>query len=319
MYRIFLLSSEKAIELAKNVFNKEFKGDEKKKDEIFNRLLSIDFTSDKKYLNYIVRQYLDSGIEVEQEVLEDFDFISTRPGRYDLGEHKSIYHKDFAGKEGYDFLKKFLAKFETDEQYWENAKKEVIVIYDDGNIKVNIPITHRASVLYGVTKHWCTSYLSPKNWNNYVTHSLNKGLMAMVYVSFLNEEDRFKKIAVDLYTEEVTEQGLPYVMANLEDRIHKMKTTGVYDQFGNYIKIPEDSPLCAEECVVKIGNFYHTVEIYDYFNTNILAVSEFPELLSRNFYPGDDIDFYRMMLDNIMTDFELAGRKCREYEGEEVY
>mgnify|MGYP000226883468 CR=1 FL=1 len=124
----------------------------------FNRLLELDPSKTKKYLNWMCKQYL-KGIDIEDlgNIIFEFD-NKIRKGLIKNTDINS--YKDIDELESVVFIAPDKSKSEEEKHI---KTTEANIILDNENYFIVEPLTWEASKIYGKGTRWCTCllYTSP--------------------------------------------------------------------------------------------------------------------------------------------------------------
>jgi hypothetical protein len=158
----------------------------------FTRLVDGDTTPTKKYLEYMLKVWVSRG--------KNSDFMCTSPQlikevkRFDelLAYHtnKDIYSSDFSNYQSLVHMNE-LAEIAKEEKSFDR-QEHVNVLYEDNEVIMVSPKTHRGSLRYGAGTTWCTASKSnPNTFNNYIRNG------CLVYLIDKTESKikNFQKIA----------------------------------------------------------------------------------------------------------------------------
>lgn len=116
----------------------------------FNILAENDTTPTKKYLDYMCNQWISvrNSSTVSKTVME---FDSLLP----YIENKDIYSSQYSSF--FDLMVSISNAQELKEEKTFDKKEHIDIIYEDDNILLLSPKTHRGSLKYGSSTKWCTA------------------------------------------------------------------------------------------------------------------------------------------------------------------
>ena len=132
--------------------------------DVFNSFVKADPSPTKKYLDWMLEQHVN-----QKESLES---ISGKVASFDKAISRNlIQNKDIYKYETLKDLEKALQDIEGKKTKTEIRKEEKIEgaekIYEDENVLIVSPKTHKASCYYGKGTKWCTTETSPEYFDNY--------------------------------------------------------------------------------------------------------------------------------------------------------
>ena len=136
--------------------------------EGFDQLITQDPTATKKYLEWLIKEYLKKAqVGEEDEVLNAGEFIDSfdEYAKKGLIDNKDIYRYSFA-----DVVDTIagLGGVLTKRAQKRMHKKDIEVILDDDRYLVVSPKTKEASVYYGKGTKWCTSSVNDNVFNEHM-------------------------------------------------------------------------------------------------------------------------------------------------------
>ena len=138
----------------------------------FTRLVNGDTTPTKKYLEYMLKMW-NSKIEKTQNITSSEALITEVKLFYKLlpyNNNKDIYSKE------YGYFTNLINKNEESSQIMEektfNREEHIRIIYEDDEVLLLEPKTHKGSLKYGSNTKWCTAAKKdPATFTNYVSRS----------------------------------------------------------------------------------------------------------------------------------------------------
>lgn len=141
-----------------------------------------DPTPNNKYLDWIIRSYLNDDYRIEDNEMI-FDYLKT------FHENKNLFDiKDINQYKTFTDLKNTIDPLKSTTDNILKSKliqtKDAKMIYNSGDIKIIIPHTYDAAKVFSQGTEWCTQY--PKMYQKYS----NKGDLYIVETK--NPEDRYQ-------------------------------------------------------------------------------------------------------------------------------
>ena len=204
---------------------------------VFNvKLLSLDHTTTKKYMDYIVKQYLinnDIDLKELKHYVTEFDrhYKSfDNPVYFDEKEldKKQYMNINFKKYDDYEFLKKVIDhKTETKSSEIKKSKKSFKnkekVIFEDDRFIIANPESHQESCTYSQGAKWCISMKkNDTHWESYT----NKNDINFYFIRDKKHEigKQYSNIAVAVYPDHMwdkrKERGkTPYEAYDYNDKI----------------------------------------------------------------------------------------------------
>lgn len=157
------------------------------------KFINMDTTPTKKYLEYMFKMWtrkLDRLVSIpsaEALITEVKLYDSLLPHNTD---YKDIYHKDFWS---YNFLKNLNLKCQEIKQDKNfNREDHIKVVYEDDEVLMLEPITHKGSLKYGSNTKWCTASRSAEStFRNYV----NRGCLVYLIDKTESKGNQYNKLA----------------------------------------------------------------------------------------------------------------------------
>ena len=133
-------------------------------EEVFNQLVSGDPSRKKKFVEWMVQQYVKDPSR-PQHIIDTIVLFNRALMRNKL-EQKDLYtYADISAVE------EVLSKLELDKpsatQKKKDIKKDVDIIRDDERMLIIVPKSYEASCLYGANTKWCTAGTTRSYWNDY--------------------------------------------------------------------------------------------------------------------------------------------------------
>ncbi len=165
---LFLIGNillENRIEFLKEKFK------DKVTDEEFKKLLEVDPTGNKEYLQFVISRYLGlSKIEKSRFIKEDWEIVRRDLEIYHkIKKMLPIEYKDINKIKSFAVLFMVITKYREEFERIEidkKAEKEIIRIYEDSSYTILIPKTEEAAILYGKGTRWCTAATETRNYFN---------------------------------------------------------------------------------------------------------------------------------------------------------
>ncbi len=140
----------------------------KVEQKVFDALSTADPTSTKKYLEWMLKQYVvdpDSFNKIIQNIQQFDSFVN----KEQIQDADINSYRDLAALEV--VVQEVAVKGPTKTQKRKSVEKEIKKdkqsVYQDENIEVIVPQSHKQSCLYGAGTKWCTTAKSPVNWHKY--------------------------------------------------------------------------------------------------------------------------------------------------------
>ena len=135
----------------------------------FLRMVQFDFTGTHKYLEYMLKNWAYERIQrgMSYTITQLMEQVKKFDELLPYHTNKDIYTQDFSD---YRKLVQMNEKAQTAKDDKTFVKEEhVDVLYEDDNVIMVSPKTHRGSLKYGAGTTWCTASKSnPDTFNRYV-------------------------------------------------------------------------------------------------------------------------------------------------------
>ena len=278
-----------SIKLAKELYFDEIRAED------FNKLIEIDPSKTKKYLNWICKEYL-KGRELNRlkDVIYQFD-LKVNKG---LIKNKDIYYyKNIEELE--DIIEKSPDKSKVDIKK-QIKKTEVNIVLDNDYYFIVEPLTWEASKIYGKGTKWCTaSEVSNTSW---ISDVINKNAR-IFYVrnKKLNIDNPEYKIAIHVpiscfdKNKKVDYNKIPCTLWDANDKATEYNLQEVANKFG--IDINKISNIKFVDLNTKEGikEWLDLMEIKNYKVNEDLIVDV-----------NDDINIYNKCLTEIPIQFGIV-------------
>ena len=131
---------------------------------ILNTLAEFDPTPNQNYFQWLFNQWKKG----EFRLLEDSEKINELLGFFD--EHKNDLNKkdinQYTVKELHETVKQYMASGGNEKiERQLIARNEAEIVFEEGEIRIIVPKTVKASKYFAQDANWCTKY--PKNFKNY--------------------------------------------------------------------------------------------------------------------------------------------------------
>jgi hypothetical protein len=158
----------------------------------FTRLVSGDTTPTKKYLEYMLKVWVSRGTNnnpmctSSQLIKEVIRFDGLLP----YHANKDIYSSDFKNYSAIVRLNDLAETVKDDKTFVR--EEHVNVLYEDDELIMVSPKTHRGSLKYGAGTTWCTAFQS--NPNTFQNYSKN-GCLVYLIDKTESKTKNFQKIA----------------------------------------------------------------------------------------------------------------------------
>lgn len=167
--------------------------------DVFNKILDIDPSKNKKYVGWIAKQYIIKNFDINslKSEIEEFDTLCNK----DKSEIKDInLFKTL------DEFKQYLEKLNNQSTAsLKELETDYETILDNDDVLIICPNTHEASRKLGLTifahrndgkdSAWCTTYKTNSHFNDYYFTNKN----TFYYVKIKNE-NIIKKLGGDVYS-----------------------------------------------------------------------------------------------------------------------
>jgi hypothetical protein len=207
--------------------------------EVVEQLKSIDPSSTKKYLDWMVKMYIKNpylDLEELRNYIEEFFIISNR----NISEIKDINRF-----ESYDSFKNYMEeqrkrKFVTVKE----LENDYDVIADNDKIFIVVPYTHEASRKLGFKYFvnpkkgecaWCTTHGNSSFWNNYRLNS--KSTLYYVHIKDPKVLDQLKQLIIerDPSKSSGNKRRLKYDLSNFAVVVSLQGEVHVFDNSDNLL------------------------------------------------------------------------------------
>jgi hypothetical protein len=160
------------------------------RDSVFDTLVKGDESKTKKYLEYMLKMWafkrsssVPSSTDLIKEVKRFDELLPYNDGI------KDIYHKNYST---YDLLKAENDRVnEIKEEKGFIREEHVKIIFENDDVLLVQPLTHRGSLKYGANTKWCTA--SKKNESTFKQYSNNAPLFYLIDKK--NSKGIYSKIA----------------------------------------------------------------------------------------------------------------------------
>lgn len=175
----------------------------------FTKMVEFDFTGTHKYLEYMLKSWISRNDYVgNHSIPKLFNEIKKFDELLPYHTNKDIYSQDFS-----DFRKlvQMNEKAQTvkDDKTFVKAE-HVDVLYEDDNVIMVSPKTHRGSLKYGAGTTWCTA--SKSNSDTFKRYSKNGCLVYLVdktestkrnyqKIAFYNNTGKSLSGEIEIYTQ----------------------------------------------------------------------------------------------------------------------
>jgi hypothetical protein len=157
--------------------------------QIIQKFINADPTANKKYVQWVIRTYLKSGIRYTEDlgrtntalILFDKNKIKLHIEQRDINKIKSLpdletlvepFEETKSGKE----IKKEISA---------TIKTQTKLIYDGAEGKISVPLTQEASMFWGQGTKWCTA-AAKSNMFNYYNKDGN------LYIILMNNGEKYQ-------------------------------------------------------------------------------------------------------------------------------
>lgn len=163
----------------------------------FTKLVSGDKTPTKKYLEYMLKQWV-LKLEKKQNIVSSEELIK-QVNLFDsllpYNEKKDIYSSEYT----FNYLKTSNEKYlEIKEEKTFNRDEHAHVVYEDDEVLFIEPKTHRGSLKYGANTKWCTaSKHNPSTFTSYVS----RGCLVYLIDKTNSKNNNYSKLAFYNYTD----------------------------------------------------------------------------------------------------------------------
>lgn len=142
--------------------------------DVFDKLVEIDPTSHKKYVDWLVRTYVKSGDKdlEHYKVVRDFDRLLNKgilpSDKRDINRYKTP-------EEIYDIVKRYEQTKTKGEIVRDIKRKDAEKVFENDKVIVVKPKSKEASCFYGKGTKWCTAASSSYNYfdNYYLDKMVN--------------------------------------------------------------------------------------------------------------------------------------------------
>jgi hypothetical protein len=157
----------------------------------FNKFVDADFTPTKKYLEFMLRTWVNREnvlIYVNTSVI--IDIVKKFDDLLPYITNKDIYHKEYADLA----LLRFVidnAEIAKDDKTF-NRDEHVNVLLENDRFLLIQPVTHRGSLKYGAGTKWCTA---GRNDPNTFTRYSKNGFLAYLIDKSKTKEQNYVKVA----------------------------------------------------------------------------------------------------------------------------
>ena len=158
----------------------------------FTRLVDGDTTPTKKYLEYMLKVWVSRGtngnfmctaLQLIKEVKRFDDLVAYHT-------NKDIYSSNFSNYQSLVQMNDLAEVVKDDKTFVR--KEHVDVLYEDDEVIMVSPKTHRGSLKYGAGTTWCTASKSnPNTFNNYTKN----GCLVYLIDKTESKTKNFQKIA----------------------------------------------------------------------------------------------------------------------------
>lgn len=172
---------------SESIARKKYLLTDKISEEVWNALLSKDYTPKKKYIEKLCEWYSNYEMDLEEcdELLEICKFIESK--NYDKGIDVNKYsYQEFLNlvkSKQDEYYEKQLEKERKNEQKISNiiakASSEDVLVYEDENWIVVAPETEESCNFYGNGTKWCISARENNEFNAYI----NQGVSFTIAIS----------------------------------------------------------------------------------------------------------------------------------------
>lgn len=226
-------------------------------EEIFRKVLSIDPTKQKKYSDWIARQYVNTMGEIGnlKTIIKQYDELNRRnlvPVEYrDINKLEDI---EFLEDVVYQITSKDKKVRNTSAEEEQIMNKESKVIVNQPDFKVIMPLTHKAWC-YWVPKLWCTSHNTPKGVEAFEMGE-NTGVKNWIIMDDSNKKDRYTRVAISMYGRKMppppSEEEFRQHLRTQQDRLRQQGHTEeeVLAHYQSYI-FPRNLPYVQFEVTFK--------------------------------------------------------------------
>ena len=165
--------------------------------DYFDKLVALDPTQQKKYIEWMVKTFINS--HYRDNDIEKYNIIA----EFDKLLGKDIIPTDkrdinsFSNIEGVDDLVRQFSEIETKSGTIKKMKlEEVDVIFENDKVVVIKPKSIKSSCMYGAHTKWCTSATSS---SNYFSDYYFKNLTTLYYIIPKGKYlDKYDKIAISV-------------------------------------------------------------------------------------------------------------------------
>jgi len=201
---------------------KKYIDDGKLNKHIYDKLVDIDKSRNKKYVDWMARAYVEYKSKLDQfDVVNDFEELLNKNK---LPNDKRDIYKYKTAEDVYDVVKHYEAVKTKGEKVREIKHKDAEVVFDNDEVIIVKPKSVEASALYGANTKWCTSSDKSSYFDDYYysKHS------TLYYIIKKNPAgNKYDKIAV-----EVAKNGKKTFYDSVDDVINGNRAKSILIKLG---------------------------------------------------------------------------------------
>jgi len=225
------------------------------KQGMFNNIVKVDPTPQKKFVQWLIKLYLNDGVRAE-DLYKATEYIQLFvDNQRSLPQDKRNIHAYGSLQELAEVVLPFKENPNQSNRQQEKALAVEMhtddnseVIYNSPTMKVVIPKTEAASCYFGRNTEWCTAATSS---NNMFKHYNNSGTLYIIIV-----KDENKRIQIHIGNGDVAEEAVELEIRDEND--NTMDISEVHELY------PEISRGLGEERLAMIYDLQDSINDRDY-------------------------------------------------------
>jgi len=205
---------------------------------IFNTLVDLDPTPQKKYIEWMSKAYVNGQKDIDKfEIISDFDQLVSRNkirgDQSDINKYKTT-------EDVYDVVKHYEAEPSKTEQEKEIKTTGADKVFENDKIRIYLIKSKEASCIYGSGTKWCTSAKSSHNY--FHTYYYDDYVNLYYILKKKTAGNNLDKIAVA-----VTDKGKIEVYDSADKKLTKREYSKVFKDLGIPFQVKEDKELVPSE------------------------------------------------------------------------